>query len=142
LIDLNYKILILILLLLLLLLYTLSCDDDGWNIDGTGETATPMSPSTPDQFKCSFTVKYICRTLTLSFLPFSIPSLCVPKSIAIGIQGHTTSCRLNSELRRGMVTQNFPPAAPSLLPFPYLTGCKFLLFRLHSSKSYPGLILM
>src|SRR5580658_4001867 len=40
----------------------------------TGETATPISPFTPDQFYCE-----IYRTLTPSFLPFSIPSLCVQK---------------------------------------------------------------
>ena len=70
---------------------------------GTGETATPMSPFTPDQFKYSFTVKYI-ELLRQVFSPFQSLNYAFENLLQWVYRATRLRCRLNSELRRGMVT--------------------------------------
>ena len=61
-----------------------------------------MSPFTPDQFKYSFTVKYI-GLLRQVFSPFQSLNYAFENLLQWVYRATRLRCRLDSELRRGMV---------------------------------------
>ena len=79
-------------------------------IDRTVETDTPMSPSTPYRFKCSFTVKYI-GLLRQVFNPFTLRSkIYCNRYTSIGPHDFMS-------LEQGAAAWNGHPKFPSRCPF-------------------------
>ena len=87
-----------------------------------------MSPFTPDQFKYSFTVKYV-GLLRQVFNPLSMRS-------KIHCNGYTglRDFAVAWTVWNGHLQFPSHSSRPSLLSFPYLAGCKFLLLQWHGSK--------